>query len=85
MKSWLLPEDVQHAASEWRDYRSSSQSDLAGTVNAAHLLASHTMYPLLLEEDMVVEDPVFEQLGIFPGDRRLLIAKRDQVISLAGM
>src|SRR5580700_3120988 len=39
MTSWLLPKDVQGAASDWRQYRESSHSDLAGTVHAAHLLA----------------------------------------------
>src|ERR1700685_2602255 len=48
MCSLRLPEDVQDAASDWRDYGKSSHSDLAGTVNAAHLLATHTMYPQLL-------------------------------------
>ena len=45
MSSWRLPEDVQAAASEWREYRPSSNSDLAGTVYAAHLLATHTLHP----------------------------------------
>src|SRR6202789_292468 len=42
MCSWRLPEDVQDAASDWRDYGKSSHSDLAGTVNGAHLLPPHT-------------------------------------------
>jgi HD-like signal output (HDOD) protein len=85
MNSWHLPDDVQDAASDWRDYRSSSHSDLAGTVNAAHLLATHTMYPQLLDEELVLESPVFEQLGVFPDDRRRMLAKRDHVRSLAGI
>src|SRR5271156_1282104 len=44
MGSWLLPKDVQDAASDWRDYRQSTHSDLAGTVHAAHLLATHTLH-----------------------------------------
>jgi HD-like signal output (HDOD) protein len=85
MNSWHLPKDVQDGASDWRNYRESNESDLAGTVHAAHLLATHTMYPQLLDEELVVESPVFEQLGIFPDDRRLMLAKRDQVRSLAGI
>lgn len=85
MSNWCLPEDVQGAASDWRDYRKSSHSDLAGTVHAAHLLAAHTMYPLLLDETAVMEDAVFEQLGVFPQDRRAMLSKRDYVLSLAGM
>jgi HD-like signal output (HDOD) protein len=85
MNSWSLPSDVQDGASDWRNYRNSSHSDLAGTVNAAHLLATHTMYPQLLSEDLVIEDPVFEQLGVFPDDRRAMLAKRDRVRSLAGV
>jgi HD-like signal output (HDOD) protein len=85
MGSWRLPDDVQDAASGWRDYRKSSHSDLAGTVNAAHLLAMHTLHPQLLTEDVVIEDPVFEQLGVFPDDRRLILSKRDHVRSLAGL
>jgi HD-like signal output (HDOD) protein len=85
MNSWRLPDDVQDAASDWRDYGNSSHSDLAGTVNAAHLLATHTLYPQLLNEELVLESPVFEQLGVFPDDRRAMLAKREQVRTLAGM
>jgi HD-like signal output (HDOD) protein len=81
---WLLPKDVQDAASDWRNYRESSHSDLAGTVHAAHLLAAHTMHPELLSEDLVIDSPAFEQLGVFPDDRRRLLTKRDQILSLAG-
>src|ERR1700677_1999330 len=85
MCSWRLPDDVQDAASDWRDYGKSSHSDLAGTVNAAHLLATHTMYPQLLDENLVLESPVFEQLGVFPDDRRSMLAKREHVRTLAGL
>jgi HD-like signal output (HDOD) protein len=85
MNNWCLPGDVQDAACDWRDYSNSSQSDLAGTVNAAHLLATHTMHPQLLSEELVLESPVFEQLGVFPDDRRAMLAKRDIVRSLAGV
>lgn len=85
MGSWLLPKDVQDAASDWRNYRQSNHGDLAGTVHAAHLLAAHTMHPQLLDEDVVIDDPVFEQLGVFPDDRRRMFAKRDHVRALAGL
>jgi HD-like signal output (HDOD) protein len=84
MSSWLLPKDVQDAASDWRNYRESNHGDLAGTVHAAHLLAAHTMHPELLDEALVMESPVFEQLGVFPDDRRHMLAKRDHVLALAG-
>ena len=84
MSSWLLPKDVQDAASDWRNYRESNHGDLAGTVHAAHLLAAHTMHPELLDEALVMESPVFEQLGVFPDDRRRMLAKRDHVLALAG-
>ena len=85
MSSWRLPDDVQDAATDWRNYGKSGHSDLAGTVNAAHLLATHTMYPQLLDEELVLASPVFEQLGVFPDDRRAMLAKRGQVCALAGM
>jgi HD-like signal output (HDOD) protein len=85
MGSWLLPKDVQDAASDWRNYRQSNHGDLAGTVHAAHLLAAHTMQLRLLDEDVVIDDPVFEQLGVFPDDRRRMLAKRDHVRALAGL
>jgi HD-like signal output (HDOD) protein len=85
MNSWLLPKDVQDAASDWRNYRESAQSDLAGTVHAAHLLATHTLHPQLVGEELVIESPVFEQLGVFPDDRRRMLAKRDLVRGLAGL
>ncbi len=84
MNNWLLPKEVQDAASDWRNYRDSGQSDLAGTVHAAHLLATHTLHEQLITEDMVIESPVFEQLGVFPDDRRHMLAKRDHVRVLAG-
>jgi HD-like signal output (HDOD) protein len=84
MSGWLLPKDVQDAASEWRNYRDSTHGDLAGTVHAAHLLAAHTMHPELLGEEMVIDSPAFEQLGVFPDDRRRLLAKRDRILGLAG-
>jgi HD-like signal output (HDOD) protein len=85
MDNWRLPGDVQDAASQWRDYRSATHSDLACTVHAAHLLATHTMHPQLLTEELVLESPVFEKLGVFPDDRKAMLAKRDHVRSLAGM
>src|ERR1700732_4812487 len=33
MTNWGMPSDVQDGASDWRNYRDSSHSDLAGTVN----------------------------------------------------
>ena len=36
-------------------------------------------------EELVLESPVFEQLGVFPDDRRAMLAKRDHVRSLAGI
>jgi HD-like signal output (HDOD) protein len=85
MSTWRLPGDVQDGASDWRNYRESPHSDLAGTVHAAHLLATHTLHPQLLSEEVVVESPVFEQLGVFPDDRMAMLAKRDAVRSLAGV
>jgi HD-like signal output (HDOD) protein len=85
MTGWQLPKDVQDAASDWRNYRESSHSDLAGTVHAAHLLAAHTLYPQLLDAAMVVESPVFEQLGVFPEDRQRVLARLDHVRALAGI
>jgi HD-like signal output (HDOD) protein len=85
MASWRLPGDVQDAACDWRNYRESPHSDLAGMVHAAHLLATHTLYPQLLTEAMVIESSVFEQLGVFPDDRKAMLAKRDRVRSLAGL
>jgi HD-like signal output (HDOD) protein len=85
MSNWHLSEDVQDGASDWRNYRESAHDDLAGTVNAAHLLATHTMYPQLLGEELVLDSPVFEHLGVFADDRRSLLAKRERVRSLAGL
>ena len=85
MTNWSLPNDVQDAACQWRDYRACAYSDLAGTVHAAHLLATHTLHPQLLTEEVVLENAVFEQLGVFPDSRKNMLAKRDQVRSLAGI
>jgi HD-like signal output (HDOD) protein len=85
MSNWRLPGDIQDAACDWRDYSNSAHGELAGTVNAAHLLATHTMHPLLFAEELVLESPVFEHLGVFPDDRRAMLEKRDAVCSLAGV
>jgi HD-like signal output (HDOD) protein len=85
MNRWSLPDDVQNGASDWRRYDESAHSDLAGTVNAAHVLATHTLYPELLSEAIVLEDPVFEKLGLFPDDRRAMLAKCDRLRSLGGV
>jgi HD-like signal output (HDOD) protein len=85
MSTWHMPDDVQDAAIGWRSYKSSTHSDLAGTVNAAHLLAAFTLHPQLLDEELVMTSPVFEQLGVFPDDRRVMLAKRDQIRGLAGI
>jgi hypothetical protein len=85
MSNWLLPHEVQDAASEWREYRTSKQVDLAGTVHAAHLLATHTLHPQLLDEELVLENPVFEALNVFPDSRRQMLQKRDSIRELAGV
>ena len=89
MNGWMLPKDVQEAASDWRNLGRNLQEaghrDLAATVHAAHLLATHTMHPQLLDEQVVMESAVFEQLGVFPDDRRRMLGKREHVRSLAGI
>lgn len=85
MDNWSLPGDVQDGACNWRHYRTSAHSDLAGTVHAAHLLATHTLYPQLLNEETVLGDPVFESLGVFLDERCTMLAKRDHVLGLAGL
>jgi HD-like signal output (HDOD) protein len=85
MSNWRLPDNVQDAASDWRDYGKSTHSDLASTVHAAHLLAMHTLHPQLMSEDVVIEDAVFERLGLFPDDRRQMLSKCAHVRSLAGL
>jgi HD-like signal output (HDOD) protein len=85
MEHWRIPLETQRAAIDWRNYLTSTASDLAATVNAAHLLAAHTLHPQLLVEEIVFDSAVFEKLGIFPEDRRALLAKRDQVRTLAGI
>ncbi len=85
MNNWGLPCDVQDAASGWRCYRDAPHGDLACTVHAAHMLATHTLYPLLLTEEVVADDPSFEHLGVFPEDRRAMVSRRERVRSLAGL
>jgi HD-like signal output (HDOD) protein len=85
MSTWRMPADVQDAACDWRNYSDSSHSDLAGTVHAAHLLATHTLNPQRITEDKVIESPVFERLGVFADDRKALLGKLDRVRSLAGL
>ena len=85
MSNWCIPSEIQEAASEWRSYRSSREVDLAGTVNAAHLLAQHTLHPQLLNEESVLTDTVFEQLGVFPDERVVVLEQRDRVRQVSGV
>jgi HD-like signal output (HDOD) protein len=85
MSRWNLPAEVQDGASDWRSYRQSPHADLAGTVHAAHLLATHTLHPQLMGEELIIEDPVFEHLGVSAADLRAVLEKREHVRSLAGV
>ncbi|HMD74739.1 MAG TPA: HDOD domain-containing protein [Steroidobacteraceae bacterium] len=85
MSNWCVPSEIQEAASEWRSYRSSREVDLAGTVNAAHLLTQHTLHPQLLDEESVLTDTVFEQLGVFPDERVVVLEQRDRVRQVSGV
>lgn len=85
MSNWCVPSEIQEAASEWRSYRSSREVDLAGTVNAAHLLAQFTLHPQLLNEESVLTDAVFEQLGVFPDERVVVLEQRDRVRQVSGV
>jgi HD-like signal output (HDOD) protein len=85
MENWRMSADVQDAASGWRAYDGSVHADLAGTVHASHLLATHTLHPEVLDADVVLGSEVFEQLGMFPDDRRRILDKREHVCALAGL
>jgi HD-like signal output (HDOD) protein len=85
MSRWNLPQETQNAASDWRSYRESPQADLAGTVHAAHLLATHTLHPQLMSEELLVEAPVFAHLGVGPADLHAVLAKCEHVRSLSGL
>jgi HD-like signal output (HDOD) protein len=84
MSTWSISGEIQDAASQWRHYQTSAQGELAATVNAAHLLAEHTLHPQLIGEEIVLADGVFEFLGVFPDDRLGMLAKRDQIRQVAG-
>lgn len=84
MDGWHIAPEIQMGATDWRDYRSCAQSDLAATVHAAHVLAAHTMHPQLLVEEMVLESPVFEHLGLFVDQRRSLLAMRETIRATPG-
>jgi HD-like signal output (HDOD) protein len=85
MSHWCLPTDIQEAASEWRAYKTCRQTELAGTVRAAHLLAQYTLHPQLMPAESVLDDEVFAQLGVNDGYRSALIAQRDRVWQVAGI
>lgn len=84
MDGWRMAPEIQAGAIDWRDYRLSAQSDLAATVHAAHVLAAHTLHPQLLVEEMVVDSPVFEHLGMFVDQRKSLLALRESIRGSAG-
>jgi HD-like signal output (HDOD) protein len=85
MSHWCLPADVQEAASDWRAYKKSRHTELAGTVRAANLLAQHTLHPQLMPAESVLEDEVFAELGVNDGFRVALLAQRDRVWQAAGI
>jgi hypothetical protein len=85
MGRWCLPVEIQEAASEWRAYKSCRQTELAGTVHAAHLLAQYTLHPQLMPAESVLDDEVFERLGVNDDYRAALLAQRDRVWQVAGI
>jgi HD-like signal output (HDOD) protein len=85
MTNWCLPADVQAAACEWRNYQTSAQVELAGTVHAAHLFAELGADSSPARTAALLEDPVFMQLGVFPDERLAILAQRDRVAQIAGI
>jgi len=83
MEGWRIAPEIQAAATEWREYQNSPQADLAATVHAAHVLAGHTMHPQLLVEEIALESPAWEQLGVFLDQRKALLALREQIRATA--
>jgi HD-like signal output (HDOD) protein len=85
MSHWCLPADIQEAASDWRAYKTSRHTELAGTVRAANLLAQHTLHPQLMPAESVLDDEVFGRLGVNDDYRVALLAQRDRVWQVAGI
>jgi HD-like signal output (HDOD) protein len=85
MTNWRLPLDVRSAASEWREYQTSAQVELAGTVHAAHLFALLDFDSAPDRAAAMLEDPVFVQLGLFPDERLAILAQRERVAQIAGL
>jgi HD-like signal output (HDOD) protein len=85
MDGWRIAPEIQIAVSDWREYRNSSQADLAATVHAAHVLAAHTLHPQLLVEEIALDSPVWEHLGVFLDQRRTLLGMREQIRATAGV
>jgi HD-like signal output (HDOD) protein len=85
MEGWRIAPEIQLGATDWREYSGSSQADLAATVHAAHVLAAHTLHPQLMAEDIALDCPVWEFLGVFIDQRKALLAMRDQIKTTAGL
>ncbi|MDE1921943.1 MAG: HDOD domain-containing protein [Gammaproteobacteria bacterium] len=83
MEQWRVTDEVQSAAVDWRAYGASRHADLAGTVNAAHLLAEHTLHPQLCDEEAVLRDQVFEDLGVSGELRAAMLSRRAHVRQIA--
>ncbi len=83
MEHWHVANEVQEAAVGWRVYRGSRHEDLAGTINAAHLLAEHTLHPLLIDEEAVMSDHVFEDLCVSGELRAAMLSRRAHVRQIA--
>jgi hypothetical protein len=84
MQGWRIAADIQAGATDWRDYKNSPQADLAATVHAAHVLSAHTLHPQLLVEEIVLECPAFEHLGVFLEQRKTLVGMREAIRATAG-
>jgi len=85
MDGWRIAPEIQIAATDWREYRNSSHADLAATVHAAHVLAAHTLHPQLLVEEIAIDSPVWEHLGVFLDQRKTLLGMREQIRATAGV
>ncbi len=85
MRSWRVPADVQRAVMDWRNYAASEQLELAATAFASHVCALHTLHGDVVTEEMVLECPALESLGLFPHQRAALLEKRQAISEQAGL
>ncbi len=77
---WNLPRTVQIANEHYKDYSNAPEFKQETAITyLADKLAENLVFPEQIQEKDLLFDPVFEELNIYPQDRKGLLEKKEEV------